>query len=165
MMRPDWGVSPPIARVNLLYLTGWPVARFTEGSMKLDARQRRDLILLACKMAWADGVIQDEERQYVRGLAGRFANGAVSSDELDDWLLEGAPEPRLDGLTEDMGETFFFEVLAVMESDGDIAEQEKDVLCQLMARIFEKRPRGVPLAKIRLVRRSVSRIQAAKAVK
>ncbi len=42
-------------------------------TMQLTPEQRRALVALACKMAWADGVVTDDERTYVRKLAERFA--------------------------------------------------------------------------------------------
>ncbi len=119
----------------------------------LDSRQRRLLVALACKVAWADGVVTEAEQDSVRRLVERFAGVAVAASELDAWLTVGAPDVDLAGLPDDAGELFFHEALEVMRADGDVAAVEMDLLWQLMTRVFDRRPKGTPIARIALAKR------------
>jgi len=121
--------------------------------MKLDHAQQRTFIALACKIAWADGVVVDEEREHVLRIVQRLGGSeAVTSEELDRWLESGAPDVELAQLSPELGEYFFYEAMNVVQADGDVVEEEVKALEKIMARVFAKHG-GTPLAKIALVKR------------
>lgn len=121
-------------------------------AVQLDAHQRRAFIALACKVAWADGVVQPEERVQVAALVERIGGGAVSADELDAWLQTGAPPAELEELPPALGELFIYEAFKLVESDGEISDSELQLLQRLCARV-DKRHEGTPLGRIALVKR------------
>ena len=120
--------------------------------MQLDAQQRRAFIALACKVAWADGVVQDEERAQVAALVERIGGGAVSAEELDSWLASGAPPAELADLSPALGELFVYEAFKLIESDGDISASELALLETICTRV-DQRHAGTPLGRIALVKR------------
>lgn len=122
--------------------------------MQLDASQRRAFIALACKVAWADGVVQDEERAQVAALVERIGGGAVSPAELDAWLATGAPPAELADLSPALGELFIYEAFKLIESDGDITDTELKLLDTICARV-EQRHAGTPVGRIALVKRKL----------
>lgn len=122
--------------------------------MQLDAQQRRAFIALACKVAWADGVVQDEERAQVAALVERIGGGAVSAEELDSWLASGAPPAELADLSPALGELFVYEAFKLIESDGDISASELALLESICTRV-DQRHTGTPLGRIALVKRPV----------
>ncbi len=126
----------------------------TMAAVKLDHREQRAFIALACKVAWADGVIAAEERAHVLRLVERLGGG-VSAEELDSWLTSGAPDAELAELSPALGEYFFYEAMNMVQSDGDVADEEVKALEAIMARVFAKHAPGTPLAKIALVKRAV----------
>ena len=91
--------------------------------MGLEARHRRDLIALLCRVAWADGVVVDAERVRLREIFLRVGHGAVSEDELELWLSEGPP--RVTGtLPGDAKALFVQEAMGVISADRQIDPSE-----------------------------------------
>ena len=121
--------------------------------MQLDDKQRRAFIALAVKVAWADGVVADEERAQVAALAARIGGGAVSADELDKWLASGAPPAELTDLPQALSELFVYEAFKLIESDGEITDSELQLLQSLMTRV-DQRNQGTPIGKIALKKRA-----------
>ena len=121
--------------------------------MDLSVEQRRTLIAMLCAVAWADGVVTDEEREVVRELAARF--GGVSDTDLDAWLDEGPPDAALESLPEEINQLFFYEALRIAQSDGDVSDEELALLDGLVNRAVDGRPDGVILGRVRLVQRSI----------
>jgi len=124
-----------------------------EEKVEITDTQRRSFIALACKMAWADGVVVAEERDFVRNLVERFGGCAISESELDQWLESGAPEAALKDLPEGMDQLFIYEAMRLMEVDGEIADSELEQLNQLMGRLFDGHSPKTPIAKIKLGKR------------
>ena len=89
----------------------------------LDAGQKRTFIALACKLAWADGVVAAEERDYVARLVAKLGGASVSPEELDQWLVSGAPPAELSELPEAMGEMFVYEALRLVVQMADNARR------------------------------------------
>jgi|SRR5687767_6109819 len=114
----------------------------------LDDRQKRTFIALACKVAWADGVVEDEERERVVQLVQKLGGSAITPAELDAWLTTGSPPAELDELPPSVGEMFIYEAFRLCEADGNISEQELQFIEQLVARIAKKHEPGTPVAKI-----------------
>lgn len=120
----------------------------------MDASQQRTLIAILCKVAWADGIVQESERDHVRALVQKLGGVAVSERELDSWLERGAPEVDESMLTPELGERAFEEALKLMRADGDVAEEEHALVFSLLTRAIEG-PSSKPLARVRLVKRGV----------
>jgi tellurite resistance protein len=114
----------------------------------LDDRQKRTFIALACKVAWADGVVQDEERERVAQLVQKLGGRSVTPAELDDWLRTGSPPAELSELPPSVGEMFIYEAFRLIESDGNISDEELLFIESLVARIAKKHEPGTPVAKI-----------------
>lgn len=114
----------------------------------LDDRQKRTFIALACKVAWADGVVADEERERVAALVQKLGGQAVSPAELDDWLTSGAPPAELAELPPSVGEMFIYEAFRLIESDGSISDDELHFIEILCARVQHRHEPGTSVAKV-----------------
>ena len=112
------------------------------------ADDRRTLIAMMCKIAWADGVVQDEERAYVERLIVRLGGQPVSQDELDTWLRDGVPEDALKDIPEQLKQMFFYEALRLAESDGDLDPSEQEAVEKIMNRVFEPDEEDKSLAQL-----------------
>ncbi len=132
-----------------------PRTEYSSPMPELTKEQRRGLIALACKVAWADGVVSPEERAQVLDLVRRHGDASLSERELDAWLETGGPEVELASVPSEVGETFFHEATEVMRADGEMATEEMELVCQVMSRVFAHEPQGTPISKIRLVKRAV----------
>lgn len=113
---------------------------------------------MLCKVAWADGVVDEAERGYVHGMIERLGGEALAPGELDKWLEEGVPADQLGVLPDNLQQFFFYEALKLAEVDGDLAEKEQEVLEKIMQRVFEPHEENATLgqiARIRLVRKRV----------
>lgn len=121
--------------------------------MKFTTEQRRTFVALACKIAWADGIVTNQERSFVHSMMERFAHEEISDQELNSWLEIGVPPEELNILPADLGEVFFVEALHLAFADGELADEEAELLKQIMDRMFQDRPQGTALARIALDRR------------
>lgn len=117
----------------------------------LEDRHKHAFIALACKVAWADGVVADEERAQVTALLQRLGS-PVSEDELDAWLASGAPPAELAELPPALGELFIYEAWKLVEADGDISDTEIQLIEGLLTRVA-KRYERTPLAQVALVKK------------
>lgn len=120
--------------------------------MELSADERRTLMAMLCAVAWADGVVTEEEAAVVRELAARF--GGVSLQQVDTWLAEGPPEQALAVLPDEINQLFFYEALRISQADGDVSEEELTLLDDLVSRAVKERPDGVLLGRVKLVKQS-----------
>jgi len=119
----------------------------------LDDKQKRAFIALACKVAWADGVVQDEERSQIAALLNRFG-APVTEAELDSWLTSGAPSAELAELPPAMSEMFIYEAWKLVESDGDVSDKEIKLIEGLLGRVEKKPSGGQKIGQIALVKKS-----------
>ena len=124
----------------------------------LDDRQKRTFIALACKVAWADGVVTDEERIAVASLITRLGGTPITADELDDWLATGAPPAELSDLPAAAGELFIYEALRLVKADHDMSDSEMEMLDSLVNRVSKKHADqpAQPLAKLALTKRTIT---------
>ncbi len=113
----------------------------------LDPDQKRTLVALACKVAWADGVIVENERVEIKALLDRLGGAPVTDAELDAWLTTGAPEVELASLPEPIREMFVYDAMKLAQADGNLTTREVDLIQSLMDRVAELR-HGVTLGKI-----------------
>jgi uncharacterized tellurite resistance protein B-like protein len=120
-----------------------------------DDKAKRAFIALACKVAWADGVVQDEERAQVTALLKRLGS-PVSESELDEWLKSGAPPAELSELPPALSEMFIYEAWKLIEADGDVTDQEIKLIEGLLARVakvHENAGTGTKVAQIAIVKK------------
>ena len=89
---------------------------------------RRTLIALMCKVAWADGRIDESEREYVQDLITRLSGEPVNAEELDSWLTSGVPDEELGALHPTLEHFFFDESLRLAQADGDLDDRELAVV-------------------------------------
>jgi uncharacterized tellurite resistance protein B-like protein len=130
------------------FMVGYQVSMAT-----LSNEQRRTFMALLCRVAWADGVVQESERDAVRDIAGRLAGDAVSEAELTAWLDDGPPDTDLASLPEGLGQYFYYEAFKLAEADGHLAEEEVELLEAIVSRVFSGQPKGTPLARIAIARK------------
>jgi hypothetical protein len=118
----------------------------------LDDKQKRTFIALACKVAWADGVVTDEERVSVAQLVSRIGGAPIEPSELDAWLETGAPPAELSELPPAIGDMFIYEAMKLVEADHDMSDAEMSMLEDLVARVAKKH-KDTPIARIELVKK------------
>jgi tellurite resistance protein len=119
----------------------------------LDDRQKRAFIALACKVAWADGVVADEERKQVAAMLQRLGGTPITPEELDAWLTSGAPAAELSELPEAVAEMFIYEAMRLVESDGEMADSEMRLIEDLLGRVRNRHEDATTLAKIALAKK------------
>ena len=119
----------------------------------LTDQQKRTFIALACKVAWADGVVTDEERVSVAQLMSRIGGAPIEPSELDAWLATGAPPAELAELPPAVGEMFIYEAMKLVEADHDMSDAEMRMIEDLVARVAKKHEPGTKVAQVALVKR------------
>ena len=120
--------------------------------MELTLAQRRTLVALACRVAWADGTVTEEERGYVLELARRFAPEMARAD-VERWLDEDIARAELASLPESLERLFFYEALKLMEADGELSDAEQEMLERIMNEAFRQHGDNIPVARIALRKR------------
>ncbi len=118
----------------------------------LDDKEKRAFIALACKVAWADGVIEASERAQVIALLQRLGGTPVTSEELDEWLTSGAPAAELADLSPAVGEMFIYEAWKLVQADGRITDYEIEFVEGLISRV-DKLHKGTAVAQVALARK------------
>lgn len=118
----------------------------------LTDQQKRTFIALACKVAWADGVVTDEERVSVAQLMSRIGGAPIEPAELDLWLESGAPPAELEQLPPAIGDMFIYEAMKLVEADHDMSDAEMRMIEDLVARVVRKHD-GVKVAQVAVVKR------------
>ena len=120
--------------------------------MQVTQEQRRTLIALACRVAWADGVVEFEERAFIQDLVRRLGGPALEPGELEAWLDRGPPKTEIDALPPQLGQFFFYEALKLAESDGDLDPREQEMVEDILSRFFKQleddQGQGTPLARL-----------------
>jgi hypothetical protein len=101
---------------------------------RLNQRERMRLMKFVCSFAWADLEIRPEERDFVKNLIGRLTLDDDEQLRVSGWL-EVPPDiesidPTL--VPPEHRRIFLEEIEGVIESDGEIAPEERDNF-----RIFE----------------------------
>ena len=108
---------------------------------------------LACKVAWADGVVTAEERASVAALMARLGGAPVEAEELDAWLTTGAPPAELAELPEAIGEMFIYEAMKLIEADGEVVDAELALIESLLSRVAKRHEPATSIARVALVKR------------
>jgi uncharacterized tellurite resistance protein B-like protein len=92
----------------------------------LTVTERRTLLAMWCQVAWADGVVYDDEREQMLSLFERIGAGAVEKAEILQWLEQGAPKDTGEGkeISDEARKLFAKEAQALARSDGEYAPVE-----------------------------------------
>ena len=96
----------------------------------LDRSERLQLMKFVCSFAWADLEIHPQEREFVAGLIRRLRMDDSEAQQVQGWLkLPPRPE-AIDPteIPEEHRRLFIDEIRGVIESDGDVAEEERENL-------------------------------------
>jgi uncharacterized tellurite resistance protein B-like protein len=99
--------------------------------------QRRTLLNLWCRVARADGVIDDSEVERLSELFHELGQGVVESSELERWLEEGPPEPE-GKLPAEAMPMFHERARTIMAADREIVLSESTTLRELTEKWFER---------------------------
>ncbi len=96
----------------------------------LDRAERLQLMKFVCSFAWADLEIRPEEREFVAGLIRRLDLDEDEARQVEGWL-EVPPRAEAVDPTQvpvEHRRLFVEAIRGVIESDGEIAEEERDSL-------------------------------------
>jgi uncharacterized tellurite resistance protein B-like protein len=103
----------------------------------LARNERLRLMKFVCSFAWADLEVRPEERAFVSGLVRRLDLDAADQQQVLGWL-EVPPRPESVDPTQIPTEhrrLFLDAIRGVIESDGDVAEEEAENL-RLLEKLF-----------------------------
>ena len=93
-----------------------------------DKAKRLQLMKFVCSFAWADLEVRPEEREFIARLARRLALSDDEAREVEGWL-KLPPSPESVDPTQiptAHRRLFLREIQGVIESDGDIAIEERE---------------------------------------
>lgn len=99
--------------------------------------ERLRLMKFVCSFAWADLEIRPEERAFVSSLIERLDLDGDEARQVEGWL-KLPPRPESVDPTQIPAEhrrLFVNEIRGVIESDGDVSEEEEENL-DLLERLF-----------------------------
>jgi uncharacterized tellurite resistance protein B-like protein len=94
----------------------------------LDQNERLQLMKFVCSFAWADLEIRPEEREFIAGLIHRLKLAEDEARQVDAWL-KLPPDPESVDPTEIPAahrQLFIQEIQGVIESDGEVAVEERE---------------------------------------
>jgi uncharacterized tellurite resistance protein B-like protein len=95
---------------------------------RLNQRERMRLMKFVCSFAWADLEIRPEERDFVKNLVGRLELDEEEQAKVRGWL-DVPPEIELVDPTlvpHEHRRIFLEEIEGIIESDGEIAPEERE---------------------------------------
>jgi len=95
---------------------------------RLNQRERMRLMKFVCSFAWADLEIRPEERAFVKNLIERLTLDEEEQAQVRGWL-DVPPEIELVDPTlvpQEHRRIFLQEIEGVIESDGEIAPEERE---------------------------------------
>jgi tellurite resistance protein len=101
----------------------------------LTVEQRRVLLGLWCRVAWADEVLRAEEIERISDIFCRLSRGAVSAAEIRAWMIE-PPAPPTEKLPAELGRLFVRESVLIASADDEIDERETTLIRELLERCF-----------------------------
>ena len=96
----------------------------------LDKTERLQLMKFVCSFAWADLEIRPEEREFVARLIRRLDLDAAEAQQVQSWLKLPPRREAVDPteIPAEHRRLFIDEIRGVIESDGDVAEEERENL-------------------------------------
>jgi uncharacterized tellurite resistance protein B-like protein len=97
--------------------------------------QRRTLLNLWCRVARADGFVDDAELMRLSKLFYRLAEDLVSAGEVDRWLEDGPP-PVSELLPAALAPMFLEHAREIMLADREIEPSESALVRELLSSYF-----------------------------
>jgi uncharacterized tellurite resistance protein B-like protein len=98
-------------------------------------QQRRTLLNLWCRVARADGIVDDAEIERLSQLFYQLAEDVVTAAEVDRWLEEGPPE--ITELLPAQAQPLFLEhAREIMLADQEIVPMESSLVRELLKSYF-----------------------------
>ncbi len=97
---------------------------------QMDRSERLRLLRFVTSFAWADGVVQPEEREFLKGLIGRMPLGKDEIELAEGWL-EKPPHPaEVDPsrIPPKHRELFLTVARGMINADGNVDDEEKERL-------------------------------------
>lgn len=105
--------------------------------MTLQRSQRRDLMILLCRIAKADGRVVSAERAQLLDALARIGQDAVTPEELERWLRQGPP-PVMAALPAEARQVFSDEAMAIVSADEDVDPEEMQSVREALNHYFTK---------------------------
>jgi len=99
-------------------------------------QQRRNLLNLWCRVARADGVVDNAEIDRLSQLFYALAEDVVTAAEVDLWLEEGPPEIT-ELLPAEAQGLFLEHARAIMLADQEIVPMESSLVRELLRSYFK----------------------------
>ena len=107
----------------------------------LSSQQRRDLLALLCRVAWADGSVGPTQTARLTRMRQQLAVDALSAEELQAWLRVGPPDISA-RLPARFKQAFHDSALAVISQDGACHPHEVRVIREVLQQCFERSSAG-----------------------
>jgi hypothetical protein len=103
--------------------------RFTCG-MHLDSKAKMALLEFVCSFAWTDLKIQQQERDLVMRIVGRFNLTADETRRVQQWLKSPPPAEDIDPtkIPREHRQLFLEAAALAVRADGRVVPAEKDQL-------------------------------------
>ena len=100
---------------------------------RLNRDDRLLLLKFVCAFAWADDVVEEGERRFVRRIMGKLALSADEVNDVESWLLVPPPPEELDPakIPVEYRQVFLGAVRAVLVADGNVSPEEEAKLAAL----------------------------------
>jgi len=100
---------------------------------EMDRVERLRLMKFVCSFAWADLEVRPEEREFVSQLVRRLELDPEETRQVEQWLKLPPPPEAVDPLAIPLAhrEVFIEAIRGVIESDGEVAPEERDSLSLL----------------------------------
>lgn len=98
--------------------------------MQLDSQQRMELLKFVCSFAWTDLQVQQQERDLVMRIVGRFDLTAEQTRQVERWLEVPPPADEVDPtrIPREYRELFLRAAELTVAADGKVAPAERDQL-------------------------------------
>ncbi len=98
--------------------------------MHLDAKSKMALLEFVCSFAWTDLKIQQQERDLVMRIAGRFGLSAEEIRTVERWLKSPPPAEDLDPtlIPREHRQLFLEAAALAVRADGKVVPAESDQL-------------------------------------
>ena len=100
---------------------------------RLERTERLQLLKFVCSFAWADLEVRPEEREFVARLIQRLDMDQAEAQQVQGWLRLPPPPEAIDPTEIPAAHRILFleAIGGVIESDGDVAEEELESLALL----------------------------------
>ena len=99
---------------------------------ELSRDDRRALLAMWCQVAWADGKIEDAERDFIHAMWEEMGKDVVSGTELAAWIAEG-PSFSPAEASPQTRRLFVRKALELARADGQADVEEVDTIRAMRA--------------------------------